>query len=195
MEIKKKFEQNKNPDFLDEHYKVSVTLSEDARESIPEITDEDLENEQERFSVFLGDTTYGQSEAVVNIKAVLQADEKEKDKFYREGKREVNVDIAAIKKWVEVLKKQIPEIQNMEMVGDLHTHPLHPDDMEMNPCSVNQGDAQSIINLYENKILDSSKPYIFAIAGLNRERYTEWRYYRMVKRGDQYLACSVPINK
>jgi hypothetical protein len=195
MEIKRNLERKKSPDFFDENYRVSVTLAKEARDAIPEITDADLEAEQERFCVFLGDTTYGKNGSIVNIRAVLEADGKEKDRFYREGKREVIVDIAAIKQWVSVLKKQIPEIQNMEMVGDLHTHPLHPDVMEIHPCAVNQGDAQAIINLYEKGILDGSQPYIFAIAGRDREGYTEYRYYRMIKRGKRYLACAVPINK
>jgi hypothetical protein len=184
-------EKISNINFLNKDIEMKFSIDEEAVGHIPEVTDKELETGQEKYHILLGDfNQIDENNVDLNIKGILEADENEKDLFYKEKTEAVTPNLSAIKKWVTKIQSALPEYKNFNFIGDIHTHPITKDnqlDKNVSASSPSNEDVVDIIQEYENGTLSPNEPFIFGIAGrknLNKE--TEYAFYRLVKDNNEY---------
>ena len=102
--------------------------------------------------------------------------------------------MAAIKEWIKSIQQANPEFKNYHFVGDIHTHPVKPDELgrNMHSCDYSPGDFEDIRKEYDNGNLSADKPFIFCIAGRVGEN-TKYAFYRFIKRENQYAVEEIYI--
>lgn len=187
-QFEKKAEKLPDIDFLDEKLRLSFSINPEAAAYLPEIEDEEFETKKEKYHVLLGNIhRLGNDEINVEIKGVLEADENEKDLFYSEGAEHVSPNIGAIKKWVKSIQLAIPEYQDFNFIGDVHTHPVKISELNegSHPCDPSIGDFDDISKEYNNGNLSTDKPFVFCIAGKVNDQMA-YSFYRFVKKDDKY---------
>jgi hypothetical protein len=180
-------------DFLDERIKLSFRIEPEAAKHLPEVSKEDLESGRERYRILLGNFERTAADAAtVVIEGLVEMDEGD-ERFYKEGTREVtNVNIPRMQAFARWVREHIPEFHDFTLIGDIHTHPIKPEAMESgSPWHPSDGDIESIAKSYERGELTPDHPFVFAIAGPDESGETQYGFYRIIKRGDKYLATDL----
>jgi hypothetical protein len=176
-------------DFLDERVRINFSLHPEAAEHLPEVSAEELESRQEQFRILVGRFVRQGDEVQLTVKGVLWFDETEQHGCFVEGKEEIkSVDLAKIRTEVEGLKRAAPEFKDDELIGEIHTHPILPKDMDSNPWDPSDPDIDSIIQAYELGALTPDKPYIFAVGGLDADGKMQYTFNRLIRRGGAYVV-------
>ena len=192
------FEREKDFNFLGEQIKTYVFVDPEAAEYLPKITKQDLANKKERYRILMGE--YGIDESDENkvfifIKSILEAEPDKEPGYYQEGKEEVIVNLPRIKDLVRKIQERNPEFRQQNLVGEIHTHPVAYGDptlsVKQRPWHPSKEDFDPIENSYRDKILTPDKPFIFGIAGLNKNSKTRYGFYKAVKRGAAYTCSEV----
>ncbi|MSU56419.1 MAG: hypothetical protein EXS51_03920 [Candidatus Taylorbacteria bacterium] len=176
-------------DFLSERVKVRFEIDAEAAEHLPEVTAEDLVSKKEKFRILLGDAVVlSASEVNLRIRGVLQMEEDEKG-YYEEGTESVNnIKLLAIQQAVERLQSVQQELRDFHLLGEVHTHPNTPKEFLGTVATIpSKEDVDSIAECYRRGVLKSNKPFIFAIAAPDETGETQYAFYRLVKRGEEYL--------
>ncbi len=152
---------------------------------------EDLESRREQYRIFLGIVDVSDSEKpIVHIEGILERGD-EDPLYYEEEKEGVHVGLPAIKLWIDQIRRANPEYSHLEMVGDVHTHPILPQQFR-GVYSPSQEDIDDIVKHYESGVLSPNKPFIFAIAAPDELGQTMYAFYRIVKKGNKYSYKSIP---
>lgn len=190
-------EQIQPLNFFDERYKLTMEIDPEAAEYLPVITTEDLETKRERYRIFLGTWSRTVEGGHVRIEGVC--DFSDEPGFLREGEEEVVVNFDAVKKSVEDIKQANKEYARLEIVGEIHTHPLFKEEMDDNlrPWIPSTGDVDAIVEEIKKGNIKADRPFIMAIAvpSPDRNGKTVYAYYRLVKRGEKYLLDRVLFRK
>ena len=198
--IYKSIEKEPNIDFSSENFKITFSFDREAVDNLPKVSDNDLKKGDEKYRILLGSIDQQDSgHANILIKGVLEADSKEKELFYYEGKEEVGPNLGNIKKWVKSIQSSIPEYSDFNFIGDIHTHPItNENDLDENidPCTLSNSDIEDIVREYENGNLSFDKPFIFGVAGRNTsQENTSYVFYRLVKKDGKYIINQIEKNK
>lgn len=188
-------EGNKELNFLSEDIKVTLSWDDEVGQNLPEVTDEDIEAKQERFCILMGRVVIKDgSEANIEIQSVIQKtrEDFEDPTLYKEGVKVVHVNLAKIIEFAELIKSNVPDCADQELVGDIHTHPVRERELNpgVKPWHPSQGDIGDIVKGYKSGSLSSQKPYIFGIA-VQHEGETSYAFYRMVLVDGVYKARMV----
>ena len=190
-------EQIQRPNFFDENIKITMEIDPEAAEYLPVITPEDLETKRERYRIFLGTWSRTIEGGHARIEGVC--DFSDEPGFLREGEEEVVVNFDAVKNSIEAIKQTNKEYAHLEIVGEIHTHPLFKEEMDDNlrPWIPSTGDVDAIVEEIEKGNIKADRPFIMAIAvpSPNRDGKTVYAYYRLVKRGEKYLLDRVLFRK
>jgi hypothetical protein len=185
----KKYKVEKQPviDFFNEKLAMTFSIDAEAAKFLPEISDQELKTKKEKYQILLGEIEKsGNGKFNVLIKGILEADENEKDLFYTEGAGQVMPNIAAIKKWVRDIQAAVPEYQDYKFIGDLHTHPTTPEELDgLHPCTPSPEDIEDVRLEFENGNLSANEPFVFGIAGRVGRR-TEYAFYRLIKKKNKF---------
>lgn len=179
-------------DYLNERFRVIFEIDLEALQFLPEVTEEELRTKKEKYGVLLGTTeTISTEEAKILIKGILQAEEHEHG-YYDESTEVVeNINLPAIQRMVEGIQQAHAEYRDFHLIGDIHTHPIKPEEREGIVGTIpSEGDVESIAEAYRNGTLTPDKPFIFAVAAPDEKGETQYAFYRLIKRGETYL----PIN-
>lgn len=190
--MKNKYESTPSIDYLNEHFRVSFEIDPEAVEFLPEITEEELRTKREKYGILLGTTEIISSEEVkVLIRGILQTEENERG-YYNELKEVVdNINLLAIQRMVEGIQKANPEYREFHLIGDIHTHPVKPKEIGgVTGTQPSKGDVESIAKAYKEGALTADKPFVFGIAAPDENGETQYAFYRLMKRGGEYL----PVN-
>ena len=180
--------------FLDENLKVSFSFNKEAIPHLPEVSDDDLVTKKEKYRILLGDfEKIGSDNININVNGILEADPEgdEVDLFYQERKNEIVLDLGAVKKWVKAIQNSNSDLEDYNLVGDIHSHPVLKNDLEgnLNPCDLSQGDFDDVVKAYESGILSSDKPFVFGVAGRETTGSgTSYVFYRLVKNENGYFV-------
>jgi len=188
-ELLPKKELLSNIDFLDENLDLTFSF-EGAEEILPEITDEDLNNDQERFRILLGELVQlSENKVNIEIKGILEVpdENEEKRRLYSEEKGEISYNIKNIKDYVKELQEVNPKIKNWHFVGDIHTHSLRQSDLsdwqKTRNCSPT--DYEFLCRAYNEGRLSPDEPYIFGIGGRDGKE-TVYSFYRVFIKDGHY---------
>ncbi|MFH1048733.1 MAG: hypothetical protein V1732_03655 [Patescibacteria group bacterium] len=177
--------------YLDEKLNITFDFNEEAARHLPEITLEEIKARKEKYAALLGKVNIKDEENLeILIKGVLQI-EGENHGYYKEGIHEVSkIKTSEIVQLLEKVKEANEEYRDFDLVGEIHTHPIYRHDSDS--CNPSKGDMDSIIDVYEKQMLTPDKPYIFGIAGVDKKSNTQYAFYRLIKKADEY-SC-MPIN-
>ncbi len=183
--------------FFDERTKMTMEIDPEAAEHLPVITTTDLETKRERYRMFLG--TWDRTAEGGHIRIEAVCDFSDEPDFLREGEKEVVVNFDAVKKGVDDIKRANEEYAHLEIVGEIHTHPLFKEEMDDNlrPWIPSTGDVEAIVEEIKKGNIKTDRPFIMAIAvpSPNRDGKTVYAYYRLVGRGEKYLLDRVSFKK
>ncbi|GEM_PF-4221484 len=182
--------EEKRINFLDESLRVTFTIEEEAVRYLPEVTPEDLETRKEKYRILLGNVLYADGKAQILIKGILEMTRDEPGYYNEEVEEVSNINISALKKYAAELQKRYHEYKEFGFIGEMHTHPVMPKGNFI-PEVPSQFDIQSITNAYEDSRLKPNEPFIFAIAAPDRKGKTIYAFYRLVKRGKEYIVKEV----
>lgn len=170
--------------FCNENCKITLEMSDLAQRFLPRISRNDIINRRERYRAFLGTWSNTMDGAHVKIEAIYESPQENPFHTYQEGELEIVTDISQIQQDCESLKT-LPEYSSLSFIGEVHTHPVFPEDMgnDFKPWWASAGDVRSIVETYEKRILKFNRPFIFAIAAPkpNRDGGTLYRFYRMIR--------------
>lgn len=185
-----------SPDFTRQDIKLSFRIEKKAADYLPEITQEDFDRKKERFVILLGEFEIDGNNVLIKIRGIFEND-KDEERYYKEGKEEIyNINYPSIVKDVEYVKKNFPEYRSYHLIGEMHTHPVAPQEVAPNnPCNLSLGDIEGIESLYERGIISNDKPFIFGVAGLDESGHTNYAFYRMVKKENHFAVESVEHSK
>ena len=112
-------------------------------------------------------------------------------RYYTEGRNEVsNIQIPAIRQFIEVYKKHHLLEKHFEMIGNIHTHPGLPHEFRdgVKPWHPSDPDIECVVQWYVDGQIPYDKPFIFGVAGpTHTPGETGYTFYRVVKTGkDSY---------
>lgn len=190
------FEARKNlpHEFLDENLKLTFEIQPEASAWLPEISKEDIALKRERYRIFLGTWSMNPNGAHVKIEAIYEIPDD--PEFYTEGTKEVTLQLGNIIKQIENLRQQFPEYSKLQIVGDIHTHPVFAEEMTggLKPWNPSSGDIDDIIRGYENGNIRQDRPFIFGIAVPHHDGRTLYAYYRLSKKDERYRVESLKGN-
>jgi len=174
--------------FLSEKYKVTFSIEPEAVKFLPEVTAEDLQTKKEKYRLLVGEANVSSQEANLHIRGILEMDEEEQKRCYREGVNEVsNINIPEIQKIIKDVQNSYPEYVTFGFLGDIHTHPTTAKDIDgIEPWLPSKGDIESIVDAYESKQLNPEKPYIFGIAAPDENWKTRYSFYRLIQTETGY---------
>lgn len=186
-----KHEQESKINYLDEKLNIAFSFDEEAATHLPEVSVEEIKTKKEKYAVLLGKTNIKNEENIeILIKGILQMEGKDHG-YYKEGIQEVSkIRTSEIVQLFEKVKEANEEYRDFDLVGEIHTHPIYRHDS--NSCNPSKGDMESIVDVYEKQILTSDKPHIFGIAGVDEKGETQYAFYRLIKKDNEY-SCR-PIN-
>lgn len=184
-------EVEKPVDFLSNELNITISISDEAFEHFPEVSEVEMKTGQEKFRILLGNHTKELTSVNINIEAIMEI--VEPYGYYHEGIEEITgINIQALEELVKGLKDK-EEYKGLKIVGDLHTHPVKQSQLDPDQRSfhLSQGDIDCMISHYTNGELDANSPYVFMIAGSLEDGKTGYAYYRVIKDGDKYHAVNV----
>lgn len=192
-EINKTPEYYKPADYTSKEIQLDIRLTDDVIANLPEITSEQIENKREHFRALLGRVEVSSSGQIgVSIEAIL--DMENDPSYYSEGEAEVTgINLQGLKRVVANVGEKYPEFAGLELVGDIHTHPVVSQEDGVDLLSPSDNDIEDIIAQYDNGVLSSDKPYIFGIAAVNNIGETEYSFYRLVKEAGDYKVENIRV--
>ena len=174
--------ESKN-EFLESRIRISFRVAPEAQEYLPEITKADLESGREKYRLFLGRWSKSGDDADVSIDAIVEFDDD--PRAVVEGVYEVQPDIGYMTAYIEELKRTNEEYRDLEIVGDIHTHPVFSDDMAegVRPWDPSSGDIEDLVRQYSSGHVRADRPFIFAIAAPhpNSDGETVYAYYHLFR--------------
>lgn len=182
-------------DYLNEDLKITFEIEQLAAEHLPEVSQEENRTLKERFAVLLGTVQIqGPKHAHFVIRGVYEEDDEDRrlgKGTYSAGTEEVEIDVRAIKRDIAALQASNPEYQDFNFIGHIHTHPGIPPEgkIQLQPSvgADGRGDIAAFAWAYEQGELQSSEPFIFAIAAPDHEGTTMYAFYRLIKNPDGSL--------
>lgn len=179
--------------FLSEAIHVEIEISKEAFEHFPEVDRKDIASQTERFRVLLGDWQIVDFNKVrVAVKYTIEIPDQAE--FYNESNNHIlGVNIPSINNLVESLKEACPEFSQLDIVGEIHTHPVVESEGVQNQKSFwpSRGDISSIVQEYIRGNLSQANPYIFVIGGALESGETGYSYFRITKNFDKYSFAQV----
>lgn len=169
-------------DFLDAATQVTFSFHKDAAAWLPEVSKEDLRTRREKYAVLLGRIADGDGGgAHIVVEAVMQMTEEERG-YYQEGVGSVeNINLGALRNAVAEVQAKHPEYAGMQIVGDVHTHPVTQEEVRVSPTTPSDADIQSIAEWYKGGELNLHYPFIFGIGCLGEDGEPEYSFYRLVR--------------
>lgn len=192
------YESLSSPDFLSEKITIRFDIAEEAAHYLPEVSSEDLKTRREKYGILLGTWNQEDSENVrVRLEAVLEVTEDDpggKGHYYTEDINEVhNINLSAIKNLVEATKRANPEFAHLELIGDIHTHPVLPHSLreDQHPSDMSDGDYKDLMANYQRGDLTSQHPFIVGIAGPDENGETSYAFWRLIKRDNKFIVGGV----
>lgn len=191
-ELSSKKELLSNVDFLNENLDLTFSFEEDAAMNLPEVTDDQLETELEKFCILLGKPIQLDKDKInIEIKAILEMSND--NNLYSERKNEVEVYYDDIKEHVNRLQETMSDLKDCYFVGDVHTHPYEQNSFnKRHPCVYSEVDLKGVCDAYEEGILSSNEPYIFGVGG-REGKETHYSFYRLIKKNDKYEIIQIFI--
>jgi hypothetical protein len=187
-----KLEEFKSLDFLDERVRLSLDITNEAFDHLPEVTQEDLAKKTERYRALLGRWDKVDEESVkLIVEAVLQDPEQV---HYSEQEGEVHaVNIPSLQLLASSVKKFSEEFSNLELVGEIHTHPTTQDELDpdQRPWMPSVEDKDAMMKCYDRGELGPDRPFVFGIAAPMSDGKTGYKFYRVVKVEDGYKIVVV----
>lgn len=174
-------------DFLDKNLDIEFLLDPEAAKHLPGISPEDFESRIEKFRILLGDFDIVGKGVRINIRGVMEVDDVEG--YYREGEDEVSgIDIKKYRMHADNLRRMHPEYQNFGLVGDVHTHPVYPNEVDHAPWEISRGDRTEMIRAYEDGSIKSDQPHVFVVVGADKDGKTKYSFNRLIREGRSYAV-------
>ncbi len=183
----------KSPDFLNEQLRMSLDISDRAFEHLPEVNPIDLETKKEQYRVLLG-TWERTPEGDIKLKVESVMEVPDQPHYYVEGKESVdNINIPALRQTVQYVSENDEASKGLELVGDIHTHPITQEELEPNqrPWMLSPEDIEAMVESYENGSLSADRPFIFGIAAPMPDGKTGYKFYRLIKSSEGYATQEV----
>ncbi|MDP3881007.1 MAG: hypothetical protein Q8Q32_02405 [bacterium] len=174
-------------DFLDENLEVEFAVDPEAAKHFPKITQEDFKSRKEKFRILLGDFDITEGGVSVNIRGVMEADDVEG--YYQEGEDEVvGINIPRYREDANSLRREYPEYRNFGLVGDLHTHPVHPNEVDHAPWEISLGDRAEMIRAYKDGSISSEQPHVFVVVGVDEKGKNKYSFNRLIRKGKDFAV-------
>lgn len=177
---------------LDEKVDIVMTMSEVAYYWLPVITPQDLQGRRERYRFLLGTWKVAHVKKVlVNIEAVCEVPND--PVYYEEMDKIRGVNIPALKSLVPVLQERYPEYGRLQLMGEIHTHPILQRELgkHQRPWHLSSTDKGVLVDAYEQGELDSKEPFLMGVAGRIEGGKTGYAFYRLVKIDSEYFILPV----
>ncbi len=186
-----------NLNFLDRNLVINLEHNPKAVENYPDITPQDFETKRERYRILLGKVSpVKDSRVSVSVDAIMKLEPGDMpiELEIQEGSKEIrNINLRAIRNLFEHMKSQHPELEGLDFIGDMHTHPVMPHEYEndFKSWQPSQNDLDDIVRNYKNGTLDKNKPFIFSIAGPDESGKTQYAFYRLIFEDNKYKVESL----
>lgn len=140
-------------------------------DSFPKVTGEDIELKRERFVALIGKWSVEGKEVLIGVEGVIET-----DNLDTQGNR-VAVDFTGLQELLNESKLKSPEIVDMEIIGEVHTHP----EMGKNAHLPSSIDIEEWIKHYVSGEFSSDKPFVFGISTKGEDSKDKLAFYRIVR--------------
>lgn len=168
--------------------KIFLQFTKEAYNSLPEVSKSDYQTGIEKYR-----TLIGTKKQIGNNFFVLVHHVHDFVDFYKASSYEIEyVDLEQIDLSVKLLSKTQTKFKGMEVVGEIHTHPLLPGECEpVESWKLSQIDYESILEMYNSNVLTPYRPYVFGVGGLLHGGETGYRFYHLEKYNQGYIPVKV----
>ena len=170
------------PRILCKDVSVVMTMTDDAFNDLPEVTNEDRQTGMERFRILLGTFQYTDSNTIhIHVSGSVQM--LDTPWLYIEQEHAVTYYPYHIERQIELLRNEYPEYAHLEIVGNLHTHPYSYERLRREPDLVpwqpSPNDLHTMISHYEDGFMQNYH-LIFGIGGGQSDGTTGYVFSRLV---------------